>query len=136
MPRSHAAQIKLANQEILGNGDLRAVDEMFAADYVAHAGGKDFKGIAFIKQWLRQLRAAIPDLRVVEVSILLEKGDLVSWQRTLRGTHKADLKGIPPSGKKVTWRDMHVTRFQGGKIAEEWVVSELAGQLMLKLPPA
>ena len=41
---------------------------------------------------------------------------------------------IPPTGKKVEWRDMVVTRFEGEKIAEEWAVSELAGQLFSKFP--
>ena len=39
--------------------------------------------------------------------------------------------GIPPTGQEVEWRDMHVTRFDGEMIAEEWVVSGLAGQLLL-----
>ena len=42
--------------------------------------------------------------------------------------------GIPPSGKRVEWKDMLHTRFDGDQIAEEWAVSELAGELMLKLP--
>lgn len=30
---------------------------------------------------------------------------------------------------------MLVTRFDGEQIIEEWAVSDLAGQLLLKLPP-
>ena len=60
-------------------------------------------------------------------------GDTVAWQRRLCGTHRADLMGIPPSGRNVEWTDMLVTRFDGEKIAEEWAVSELAGQLFSKL---
>ena len=60
--------------------------------------------------------------------------DTVTWQRTLRGTHKNAMLGIPPSGKRVEWKDMLHTRFDGDQIAEEWAVSELAGELMLKLP--
>jgi predicted ester cyclase len=43
------------------------------------------------------------------------------------------MMGIPPSGKKVKWIEMVVTRFKDKKIAEKWVVSELAGELALKL---
>ena len=46
-------------------------------------------------------------------------------------THEAEMMGIPPIAQKVKWRDMVVTRFDGEKIAEEWTVSELAGQLLL-----
>ena len=44
------------------------------------------------------------------------------------------MMGIPPSKKKIKWNEMVVSRFEGDKIAEEWVVSELAGQLLLKQP--
>ena len=134
MATSNEARIRNANDEILGKGDLSAIEGMFAPDYVAHIGGKDYKGPAFVRKFVRQLRAAIPDLRVVKVTVLMGSGDTIGWKRTLAGTHKADLKGIPPSGRKVKWTDMLVTRFAAGKIAEEWAVSDLAGQLMLKLP--
>jgi predicted ester cyclase len=49
--------------------------------------------------------------------------------RTHRGTHQADFMGVPASGRSVTWRDMVVTRYEAGKIAEEWAVSDLAEQL-------
>jgi len=70
----------------------------------------------------------------VEIAILTQSGDTIAWQRTLRGTHEAEMMGIPPTGRKVEWRDMMVTRFEGEKIAEEWTVSELAGQLLSRLP--
>ena len=72
----------------------------------------------------------MPDLRVVEVALLVEAGATIVWQRTLEGTHTAEMMGIPPTGRKVEWRDMVVTRFDGEKIAEEWAVSELAGELL------
>ena len=56
----------------------------------------------------------------------------MTWQRTLSGTHKADLKGIPASNKKVKWYEIVVTRFDKDKIIEEWLASDLAFQLMLK----
>ena len=112
------------------------VDEIFAIDYVVHAGGKDHKGLQFVRRFVKLLRSAIPDLRVVEVAVLIQAGDTIAWQRTFSGTHKAEMGGIPPSGQKVKWRDIVVTRFDGEKIAEDWTVSELAGELALKQPRA
>ena len=134
MPRSYADRIRFANEEILGNGALDEVDNVFATDYVVHAGGKDYRGPQFVKRFVRQLRAAITDLRVVQVEILSQARGTLAWQRTLRGAHQSALRGIPPSGKKVEWRDLLVTRFDGEKIVEEWAVSELAAELMSKLP--
>jgi len=132
--RSTEELIKFANDEIMEKGNLGLVDKIFTANYVAHAGGKNYKGHQFVRRFSGQLRSAIPDIRLVEVKILLHSGDIIAWQRTLSGTHKADMMGIPPTGQKVEWREMVVSRFDGEKIAEEWVVSELVGQLLLKPP--
>ncbi len=136
MAKSNEERIRFANDEILGKGNLGVVDEIFATDYVVHAGGKDYKGPGFVRRFAGQLRSAIPDLRVVDVALLLEAGDTIAWQRTLSGTHEAEMAGIPPTGQKVEWRDMVVTRFDGEKIAEDWAISELAGELFSKFPPA
>lgn len=101
MAPSNEERIRWANDEIVGKGNLVAVDQVFAADYVVHTGGKDFRGTDFVRRFIRQLRAAIPDVRVVEVVILLRAGDRIAWRRTLHGTHRAALKGIPASARKV-----------------------------------
>ena len=101
MAQSNEERIRFANDELLGKGNLDVVDEVFAAEYVAHAGGKDHKGHKFVRRFVGQLRSAIPNLRVVEVEFLIQRGDTIAWQRTISGTHRADLMGIPPSGQKV-----------------------------------
>ena len=132
MAKSKEERVRFANDEILGKGNLDIVDEIFATDYVVHAGGKDHKGPEFVRRFAKLLRSAIPDLRVVEVTVLIEAGDTIAWQRTFSGTHEAEMGGIPPTRQKVKWRDIVVTRFDGEKIAEDWTVSELAGVLALK----
>jgi predicted ester cyclase len=42
------------------------------------------------------------------------------------------MQGIPASMNKLKWNEIVVTRFEGEKIAEDWVVSDLAFQLMIK----
>ena len=136
MAKSNEERVRFANDEILGKGNLGVVDKIFATDYVLHAGGKDHKGPEFVRRFAGQLRSGIPDLRVVEVALLIQADDTIVWRRTLSGTHEAEMMGIPPTGQKVEWRDMVVTRFDGEKIAEDWAVSELAGQLLSNPPYA
>lgn len=64
----------------------------------------------------------------------MQSEDKIAWQRTLSGIHEKNLHGIPPSGKKVKWTDLMVSQFEGKMIVEEWTVSELAAELLLKLP--
>jgi len=136
MPTHLELAITRAADELIGGGNLAIIDEAFAADYVAHAGGKEHRGHAFLKRFSKQLRASLPDLRVERVQFLAESGSTITWLRTLRGTHEVALQGIPASGKTVTWDELVVTRFDGEQIAEEWIVSELMGELLLKVPQA
>jgi steroid delta-isomerase-like uncharacterized protein len=126
-------QIQFAIQQLV-QGNFDVIDKIFSEEYLAHAGSKEYKGLEFIKRFAKQLRAAIPDLKIDSVEFLSQAEDTVAWQRSFSGTHKAKMRGIPASGKKVKWVEMVVSRFEGEKIAEEWVVSELAGELALRQP--
>jgi steroid delta-isomerase-like uncharacterized protein len=134
MDKNKEEKIRHALAELAEKGNLGIVDATFATDYVAHAGEKEYSGHSFIKRFAKQLRTAIPDMRVVEIKFLAQDANTIVWQRTFRGTNKVAMRGIPASGKKVKWVEMVVTRFKNEKIAEEWVVSELMGELLLKVP--
>jgi predicted ester cyclase len=126
-------QIQFAIQQLV-QGNFDVVDKIFSKEYLVHAGSKEYKGLEFIKRFIQQLLAAIPDLKIDNVEFLSQAEDKVAWQRTFSGTHKAKMRGIPPSGKKVKWVEMVVSRFKDEMIVEEWVVSELAGKLALRKP--
>ena len=123
--------IKAANSALIANGNLDAVGEFFTPDYVAHLTDQDMTGgHGAIHQVVGMYRRAFPDLQV-EVEILVEAGDRVAWQRTLRGTHQGDFKGFPGTGRPIVWRDMVTSRFRDGLIAEDWVITDLAERLLL-----
>ncbi len=126
--------IKLVISRLIEEGKLDVVEKSFSKNYVAHAGEKEYKGHDFIKNFAEQLHSAIPDIKVVKVEFLNKSGNIITWQRILSGTHKKNMMRIPASGKKVKWIEMVVSRFENGKISEEWIVSELMGQLLLKAP--
>jgi predicted ester cyclase len=125
-------QIKYAVEQLIGKGNIDIVDEIFVANYIAHAENKEHKGIEFIKLFSKISQTSIPDICVLKVEILAEENNTISWQRTLQGTHKENMMRIPASNKKIKWNEMIVSRFEKDKIAEEWIISELMGQLMLK----
>ena len=127
-------KIKIANKELIELGNIDVIAETFTTDYVAHNSRKDYEGHSFIKRWSKQLRIAIPDIRVVKVEFHIQTNDTIVWQRTLKGKHTAKIWGIIPSGRPVIWNEMIVSRFDSEKIAEEWVVTELAGELLSKTP--
>jgi predicted ester cyclase len=115
MGKGKEEKIRYIVEELIEKSNLGIMDETFAADYVAHAGKKEYSGHSFIKRFTKQLRTAIPDLRAVEIKFLAQDVNTIVWQRTLSGTHEVDMRDIPASGKKVQWVDMVVTRFNKEK---------------------
>ena len=121
--------ILVANEELLNKGNAAAATEFFAPTYVAHLTDQDLHGLRFVRGFVNELRRSFPDLRV-EVDVLVSAGDRIAWQRTHRATHQSDFKGFPASGRAIVWRDMVVTRFEDGRIAEDWIISDLAERLL------
>ena len=134
MDKSPKEKIKIGNDELIGKGNLNIIEEIFAPGYVVHASGKDYKGHKFIERFIGQLRTAIPDIKVVKIEFFIQAGTTIAWQRTLSGTHLAEMMGAHPSGQKLKWSEIVISRFENDKIVEEWMVSELAGEMLSKPP--
>ena len=130
MDRSHALKIQTANTAVLADRNLEALEEFFTPDYVFHGTDRDMDGgLDVVRRFIGLLHSAFPDLQV-EVEILVEGQSRVAWQRTLRGTQEGAFLGFPASGRRVVWRDMVVSRFRDGRIAEDWAVTDLAERLL------
>jgi predicted ester cyclase len=131
MNHSLASKIQAANSVLITDGNLEAIGEFFTADYVAHVTGEDMAlEHSGIRRALAMYQRAFPQLQV-EVEILMEGKDRIAWQRTFRGTHEGPFKGFPATNRPIVWRDMVVSRFREGLIAEEWFVTDLAERLLL-----
>lgn len=131
MKESLASIVVSANDTLFGDKNLDAVTRFFTPDYVVHVTGRDLSGgHAVIRTVLGELFHAFPDLQA-DIEILLAGDDRVTWLRTLRGTHREKFKGFPPSQHTMQWRDMVTSVFRDGMIFEEWVVTDLAEQLLL-----
>lgn len=131
MNNSLSEHIQSANTALIVDGQLDACQRFFSEDYVAHVTRGDLPaGHDGIRKVIGLLHKAFTDL-AVEVEILVETSDRIAWQRTLSGKHTGSYKGFPATDKKLTWRDMVTSQFRDGLIAEEWVVTDLAEQLLL-----
>lgn len=128
-------QIKIRTlvEELYINQNFDILEASFSEDYKAYAELKTYKGLKFIRQHLKRFHHSIKDIKVVKIDFLCEEVDKVTWQRTLKGKHVNNMQGIPASNKIIQWQEMVVSRFEDGKICEEWLVSDLAGQLLIAL---
>ena len=112
-------------------GDLDALDEMLAPDFVTHtklvAGqGPSREG----EKWaISQLNTALSN-RSIQFEDQIAASDKVVSRFVVHETHdRGELMGVAPSGKVVTNKIIMIHRIEEGKIAEEWSI----GTLGLKL---
>lgn len=130
MPTTQSSIIQSANTALIVNGNADAIPQFFQPDYQAHLTGHTMRGHDAVRKYLELLQRAFSGIRV-EVEILAESDSRIAWQRTFHATHSGAYKGFLASGRELIWRDMVVSEFRDGKIAEEWVVSDLAERLLL-----
>jgi predicted ester cyclase len=103
-------------------GDVDAVDEMMATDYVSHTPllslqEPDREGIKWVAA---QLSAAVSNASV-RVEDQVATGDKVVTRFVAHVTHdRGELMGVAPTGKELTFRPIFIQRIERGKIAEEW----------------
>ncbi|MFQ5825576.1 MAG: ester cyclase [bacterium] len=135
------AQNKALVQRILAEGDkknLGILDEVCTPDYKFRfpSNAKPINREQHKELW-QAFNVAFPDLTHTIEEIYADE-DIVVARETLRGTHKGEFSGIPPTGKKVEFSAVAIYRFSNGKLAEFWVDADLLGlyqQLGMELKP-
>ena len=108
-------------EEYWRTGNVDVFDEVVSPSVVHHGPGLP-SDLAGLKQALPMFRAAFPDLRFT-VDEMIAEGNLVADRMTVHATHLGEMMGIPASGKRVRFTEMHIARVEGGKIVErrsEW----------------
>jgi steroid delta-isomerase-like uncharacterized protein len=106
------------------------VNELCSTDFVHHfkdprlpAGREGLRALG------KGVVAAFPDVNVT-IEDLLADDDKVVERTTAHATHKGEFNGIPATGRKVVWTEIHIYRLKNGKIAELWSEVDFLGLLM------
>lgn len=79
-----------------------------------------------LKKAQAMMCAAFPDRHIV-VADMFAAGDKVATRVTVRGTHRGELWGIPPTGKEMTFTSFIIDRCADGKVVEEWQMTDFLG---------
>jgi steroid delta-isomerase-like uncharacterized protein len=109
--------------EVWNKGRVEAIDEMLAADGVAHGLSEDaenpMKGPADFKPFHETFRGAFPDIEVI-VEDMIAEGDKVAARCAVRGKHSGDHLGVAASNAPVDFTGVAIVRIKDGKIVEAW----------------
>jgi steroid delta-isomerase-like uncharacterized protein len=112
--------------EVINKGNFDVVDEIVHPNYVYRSPDEKLQGTEALKAFLAGYHAAFPDLRMA-IDELVVADDKAVIFFTLTGTHEGELMGIPPTGKEMRVHGVIRSRFEDGRIVEEWeVLDQLA----------
>ena len=117
-------------EEVWIRGNLAAVDDYIATDYVRHDPGlpAPIRGPEGVRQLVHVYRTAFPDINFT-VEMTIAEADKVAVLLGVRGTHLGELMGIPATGRPVAITAMEIFRFVSGKVVEQWVAVDNLGML-------
>jgi steroid delta-isomerase-like uncharacterized protein len=107
-------------EEVWNQQNDDVIDEIFASTIVFN--GQSITRDA-LKQALAGRRNAFSDIHVT-VDDQVAEGEKVSTRRTWRATHRGPYRGVPSTGKQVSWTQISVVRFSQGRIVEDWAVAD------------
>jgi predicted ester cyclase len=107
-------------EEVWIKGNVAAMDEFMAANYVDHPGLPGLPpGPVGMKQALTYYRTAFPELQATLDDILAD-GDRVALRWSARDTHLGEWLGVPPTGHHFTMSGISIYRIAEGKAVEGW----------------
>jgi steroid delta-isomerase-like uncharacterized protein len=113
-------------EEAWVKGNVAAVDEFMAADYVEHPRpSTPPPGTEGLKQLIAAYRTAFPDLKM-SLDDIFGEGEMVAFRWSVSGTHLGDWLGIPPTGNHITATGITIFRIAGGKVVESWTSIDLS----------
>jgi steroid delta-isomerase-like uncharacterized protein len=113
--------LKRVSREVFGGGNLEAVDELIAPDFVDHdpLPGFDADREGF-KRVVQLFRTAFPDFEVEMLHTVVEDDKVVD-HITSAGTQQGEFLGVPPTGRRGRTSAIVISRLgDDGRIAERW----------------
>ena len=112
--------------ESLNNRDTSSLGDLVADDVEFH--GMEVSGLDQLRAKADAIADAFPDFQVT-IEDLIAEDDRVVARTTERGTHVREFEGIPATGRSFEVDEVNIFRFENGKVAEVWQISDQLGYL-------
>jgi steroid delta-isomerase-like uncharacterized protein len=130
IPESNKGVARRLVEEVLNKGNMKAFDELFSDTYAMH--NMPVPNIPGTKEGFRKLvlatRKAFPDVHV-HIENMVADNDFAVFHDKVEATSKDDFFGVPATGKRITWTEIHFLKIAGGRIVEHWTNFDQLGIL-------
>lgn len=137
---SNKAVLRRHFEQVLNEGLLDVIDEIYTEDYVLDAPVQPdgstaaqslTKGRNGLKKRATAFRTAFPDIHFT-INIMIAEGDMVSVHYTFRGTHRDTFLSVAPAGNVIDISGILIARLINNQIDSAWSVFD-SGQLLHQL---
>lgn len=124
---TNKATVRRYIEQVLNEQRHDLVEEFLTENIELHGSGLS-PGLEVVKQWLAVFAAAFPD-GYYTIADMVAEAEKVVARTAFNGTHKAEMRGIPATGKVVNISSIIVFRLDNGKIAEGWLLNDNLGMM-------
>ncbi|MBA3279445.1 MAG: ester cyclase [Geodermatophilaceae bacterium] len=136
-----ASVVRRVLEEVFPANDDVALAELISDEFVNHEAPPGTPpGLGSITFFMHMLAGAFADQRWTIHRVLTE-GDIVAIHCTHSGRHVGDYFGVPATGRRFAYKQMHMIRVVNGKGVEHWAVRDdathmrqLAGEIQVPEP--
>jgi predicted ester cyclase len=111
-------------EEIFPAADEAALAEVISDEFVNHEAPPGTPpGTAGITMFMHMLATAFSDQRWTMNQVLAD-GDRVVMHCTHTGRHTGAFFGLPATGRRFAYNQIHIVRVANGKAVEHWAVRD------------
>lgn len=128
MTSANATAMQTWIDQVINAGRLELVDEIASPDYRYRNPSDELRGTEAIKGLFAAYREAFPDFHV-RVDDRIVSGERMAQAVTITGTHEGEFMGIPATQRRVEFRGVVMSRFEDGRIVDEWEIVDQYGFL-------
>jgi len=129
----HKALVHRYLEEVWSQANTDVIDDILAPNYQLRvlqgtSGHEDrvTHGTQAVKQSVAMYHQAFSNLQIKPQTLVAE-GDRIVAEWIARCTHTGAFRGIPPTGKQLSYAGITIYRVEGGKIAEEVYLGDRLG---------
>jgi steroid delta-isomerase-like uncharacterized protein len=115
-------------EQLWNRGDLAVADEIIAPGFTDHDPASPWvpPGIEGCKALVTGYRTVFPDIHFTIEQQVAASNTVVSHWRC-RGTHRGDLMGVAPTGKKIEVEGISILHLENGKIRHQTTIWDALG---------
>jgi predicted ester cyclase len=115
------AWVRAYLEDVFNGHNLQSLDKYMTETLISHwLGDRNLQGREAWREAMAKFFDAFPDAAYT-LNDLFFGNDKGVWRGTWHATQSKEWEGIAPTGRNAKWTVVIIGRFEGKKLAEDWV---------------